>query len=71
MEEKYVDLKLSEKEINVLRSVLSKIIFEDMIEKTETDYEEKVAEDYDKYSRKHKEVVICGKILDIINYLER
>lgn len=71
MEEKYVDLKLNEKEINVLRSVLSKIIFEDMIEKTETDYEEKVAEDYDKYSKKHKEAVICGKILDIINYLER
>lgn len=71
MEEKYVDLKLNEKEINVLRSVLSKIIFEDTIEKTGTDYEEKVVEDYDKYSRKHKEAVICGKILDIINYLER
>lgn len=71
MEEKYVDLKLNEKEINVLRSVLSKIVFEDMIKKTETDYEEKVAEDYDKYSKEHKEAVICGKILDIINYLER
>ena len=33
MKEKYVDLKLNEKEINVLRSVLSKIIFEDMIKK--------------------------------------
>lgn len=71
MKEKYVDLKLNEKEINVLRSVLSKIIFEDMIKKTETDYEEKIAEDYDKYSKKHKEAIICGKILDIINYLER
>lgn len=71
MKEKYVDLKLNEKEINVLRSVLSKIIFEDMIKKTETDHEEKIAEDYDKYSKKHKEAVICGKILDIINYLER
>ena len=71
MKNKYIILKLNEKEKEVLKEILSKEILEYMFEKNSADFEKKVSKDYDKYSKKYKINDTCEKILNIIKYLER
>lgn len=71
MKDKYIKLKLNKKEVEVLKNALARVIMEDLIEKNKPDYEDKIKEDYETYSKLHRHSTYCKKILDIITYLER
>lgn len=71
MENKYMILKLNEKEIRALKSVLAEYVVNYIFEQGKPDYEEKVNKNFDEYSKKHRKSRYCENILNIIEYLER
>ena len=69
--EKYKQLKLTDKELEVLKMTLMIDTLNYNTFKNSKEYEKEVEKDYFKYAKLHKENVIKERIITIINYLGR